>query len=129
MTKRPKKTIRYSTCFKQAVIQSIEEDGLTIGEAKLRYGIGGAHTIQNWLRKYGKNHLLNKVVRVETMDEIDELKRLKAENEALKLAYAELSLQHKYSESVIEVADKMFNLDLKKKYAEKLSKHTGEKKP
>ncbi len=123
-----KKTVRYSTCFKLQVIKSIEEDGLTISEAGLRYGIKGGQTIQNWLRKYGKNHLLNKIVRVETMEERDELKRLKAENEALKLAYAELSLHHKCSESVIEVADEMFNLDLKKKYAQELSKYTWDKK-
>lgn len=51
---------------------------------------------------------------METKDEIDELKRLRAENVALKQAYAELSLHHKCSEKVIEVADELFDLDLKK---------------
>ena len=43
------------------------------------------------------------------------------ENKALKEAYAELALNHKCSEKVIEVADEMFNLDLKKKYEHELS--------
>ena len=51
---------------------------------------------------------------METRDELDELKRLRSENKALKEAYAELVLNHKCSEKVIEVADEMFNLDLKK---------------
>jgi hypothetical protein len=42
------------------------------------------------------------------------LKRLRAENKALKEAYAELALHHKCSEKVIEVADELFNMDLKK---------------
>lgn len=55
------------------------------------------------------------------METRDELKRLRAENKALKEAYAELALNHKCSEKVIEVADEMFNLDLKKKYERELS--------
>lgn len=57
---------------------------------------------------------------METRDELDELKRLRSENKALKEAYAELVLNHKCSEKVIEVADEMFNLDLKKKYEHEL---------
>ena len=70
--------------------------------------------------KYGKNHLLNKVVRVETRDEIDELKRLREENERLKIAYAELAIDHKLSEKVIEKADEVFGLELKKNYEQAL---------
>lgn len=65
---------------------------------------------------------------METRDELDELKRLRAENKALKEAYAELALNHKCSEKVIEVADEMFNLDLKKKYEHELSVYFRRKK-
>ncbi|HOG41499.1 MAG TPA: hypothetical protein PLI69_03050, partial [Bacteroidales bacterium] len=68
------------------------------------------------------------IVRVETRDEIDELKRLRAENEALKKAYAELALHHKCSEKVIEVADELFDMDLKKKYEQELSLYFKKKK-
>jgi len=121
MTKHQRTIKRYSNCFKLQVVEEIEVNGLSIGECRLKYGIGGAATIQIWLRKYGKQHLLNKIIRVETREEIDELKRLRAENKALKEAYAELSLHHKCSEKVIEVADEMFDLNLKKKYEQELS--------
>lgn len=42
-----KKIYRYSDCFKQSVVQAIEENGLSIEEARRRYGIGGSTTIQN----------------------------------------------------------------------------------
>lgn len=121
MTKRGKKIIRYSTCFKLQVVEEIEKNGLSVEDCRRKYGIGGGQTIQEWIKKLGKHHLLNKVVRVETRGELDELKRLRAENKALKEAYAELALNHKCSEKVIEVADEMFNLDLKKKYEHELS--------
>ena len=115
-----KKTYRYSDCFKQSVVLEIEKNGLTIQEARLRYGIGGGETIQKWLVKFGKHHLLNKVVRVETKDERNELKRLRDENQKLKIAYAELAIDPKLSEKVIEKADELFGLDLKKKYDQEL---------
>ncbi len=128
MTKVQKTTTRYSDCFKLQVVEEIEKNGLSIKDCRLKYGIGGGSTIQKWLRRYGKQHLLNKIIRVETRDEIDELKRLRAENEALKKAYAELALHHKCSEKVIEVADELFDMDLKKKYEQELSLYFKKKK-
>ncbi len=122
-----KKTYRYSDCFKLSVVTEIEKNGLTIQEARLKYGIKGGATIQKWLVKFGKNHLLNKVVRVETKDERNELKRLRNENKKLKIAYAELAIDHKLSEKVLEKADEMMGLDLKKKYEQALSQKSKKK--
>lgn len=122
-----KKTYRYSDCFKLNVVTEIEKNGLTIQEARLKYGIKGGATIQKWLVKFGKNHLLNKVVRVETKDERNELKRLLDENKKLKIAYAELAIDHKLSEKVLEKADEMMGLDLKKKYEQALSQKSKKK--
>ena len=116
-----RKIIRYSDCFKRSVVLEIEKDGLTIQQARDRFGIAGTNTVQRWLKKYGRSYLLNKVVRVETRDEIDELKRLREENERLKIAYAELAIDHKLSEKVIEKADEVFGLELKKNYEQELS--------
>ena len=123
-----KRTYRYSDCFKLSVVTEIEKNGLTIQEARLKYGIKGSSTIQKWLVKFGKNHLLNKVVRVETKDERNELKRLREENKKLKIAYAELAIDHKLSEKVLEKADEMMGLDLKKKYEQALSQKSKKKK-
>ena len=122
-----KRTYRYSDCFKLSVVTEIEKNGLTIQEARLKYGIKGGATIQKWLVKFVKNHLLNKVVRVETKDERNELKRLRNENKKLKIAYAELAIDHKLSEKVLEKADEMMGLDLKKKYEQALSQKSKKK--
>ncbi len=119
-----KSSYRYSLCFKQSVVRSIEEDGLSIGQARERFGIQGGATIQKWLKQFGKHHLLNKVIHVSTIKERDELSRLKSELKALKLAYADLSIDHIISEKVIEIADEMLGTDLKKKYESELSKHS-----
>lgn len=122
-----RKIIRYSDCFKQNVVSEVEKNGLTIQQARDRFGIKGTNTIQLWLKKYGRNHLLNKVVRVETKDEINELKQLREENKRLKIAYAELAIDHKLSEKVLEKADELMGLDLKKKYEQALSQKSKTK--
>ena len=116
-----KKSYRYSVCFKQSVVHSIEKDGLSFNQARERFGISGGSTIQNWVKEFGKHHLLNKVIKVSTLNERDELSRLRAELKAIKIAYAELAIEHKCSEKVIELADDMLHLDLKKKYEQVLS--------
>ena len=64
MAKQQGTTVRYSISFKQKVVREIEEEGLTFSKARRRYSISGGATIQKWVRNFGKNHLLNKIVRV-----------------------------------------------------------------
>jgi len=51
---------RYSIAFKQKVVSEIESGKLNVSQAQKLYDITGAQTIQNWICKFGKNHLLNK---------------------------------------------------------------------
>ena len=106
-----RKSIRYSEAFKLQVVKELESGSLrSINEARERYGIAGGVTVQGWLRKYGKNHLLAKVVRVETSEERDLLKALKAENDALKRAVADLHMKSVLYESWFEVACEEFGV-------------------
>ena len=84
---------RYSSSFKQKVISEIESGKLTIAEARKIYDISGSGTIRNWLRKYGKNHLLNKVVRIEMKDEKDKVKELEKQKRELESALAQAHLK------------------------------------
>jgi len=51
MTKGRAEIVRYSDCFKRAVIEEIEKKGLSIEACRRKYSIGGATTIQKWLKK------------------------------------------------------------------------------
>ena len=65
---------------------------MSIEQLRKRYGIKGAGTIQKWIRKFGREHLLNKVIRIESMEEKDRLKQLEQENKKLKMALADAYL-------------------------------------
>ena len=119
MTDQVKEIKRYSISFKQKVVREIEEEGLSISVAARRYGIRGGDTIQGWLRKFGKNHLLNKIVRVETKGEKDRLKELEAENKKLKLAYADAVMQRDVLEILVDIANEHYGTDIKKNFGDR----------
>lgn len=105
---------RYSTSFKQKVIEEIESGKLTKSGAKRLYGIGGETTIQTWIKKFGKLHLLNKVVRIELKDEVSKLKQIEKEKKELESALAQAHLKLIVYESIIEIAEEELGKDLKK---------------
>lgn len=99
-----KKTIRYSEQFKLQVIKDIESGRFpTIAAARRHFGIQGIGTISDWLRKYGKNHLLGKVVIVQKPDELDEKKRLKKRIKELEQALVQTQVQSVIHESYFEI--------------------------
>jgi len=113
---------RYSISFKKHVILELEETGATMDWIRKKYDIKGSETIQRWLRKFGKNHLINQVIRIETMEEKDRIKELENEIKKLKLALADSLLAQRSMEVLIEQANKEYKTDLKKNFGESASK-------
>jgi transposase len=126
MAKQPGTTLRYSISFKQKVVREIEEEGLTFSQARQRYGIKGGQTIQAWLRTFGKNHLLNKIVRVEMKGEKDRVKELEAEIKKLKIALADTTMEKHALQTLIDVVNEHYQTDVKKNLGQKPS--TGSQK-
>ena len=127
MTKGRAEIVRYSDCFKRAIIEEIEKKGLSIEACRRKYSIGGATTIQKWLKKYGKNHLLNKIVRVGTIDEIQALRK---ELKAIKEAFAEMAIENKVYETYFQVLGEETGAseEIKKKLEQELSKYFPRRK-
>lgn len=112
--KNERTTKRYSSAFKQKVVIEIEGGKLSMKGARKLYSIGGGTTIQNWIKKFGKLHLLNKVIRIELKDELSKLKQLEKEKKELESALAQAHLKLLTYESLIEVAEEELGIDLKK---------------
>ena len=108
--------LRYSHAFKQKVVHEIESGKLTWSQAKELYGIKGQGTINCWIKKMGKNHLINKVVRIEMKDEPSKLKELKQRTQELEKALADAHLKLLAYETYIEVTESELGMSLKKKF-------------
>ena len=128
MAKQQRSIIRYSISFKQQVVKEIEEEGLNYEDAKRRYGIKGNATIQKWLVQLGKNHLVNKIVRVEMKGEKDRVKELEAEVKKLKAALADSALENYAMKTLIDVVNEHYDTDVKKNLGPRLSREEVKKK-
>ena len=102
---RQRTVIRYSVCFKQQVVSELEAGRFdSIGQANEHYGITGAMTVRSWLRKYGKNHLCPKVVRVEKPNEKDQIRELKKQIRQLKEALGQTQAEKIIGEEFLKIA-------------------------
>ncbi|MFZ4549509.1 MAG: transposase [Bacteroidales bacterium] len=105
----------YSTAFKRKVVQEIEEGKLRVEEANRLYGIKGHSTISKWLKAMGRNHKIGKVVRIETEKEYGILRELEKEKKQLESALAGAYLRIISLEKTIDVLNREYGGDVKKK--------------
>lgn len=117
--------VRYSQAFKRKVVEELENGRLSSQrEARQRYGIGGAGTIPRWLRQYGRNDLVSRVVRVESMKERDQIKELKHRVKVLEKALADAKAGEVLNQAYYEIVCEQMGVEdperLKKKLDGKL---------
>ncbi|MBW6516362.1 MAG: transposase [Candidatus Cloacimonetes bacterium] len=112
-SKRPT-LFRYSETFKLKVVDEIEKGKLTIRQASQIYEINGGATIYGWLKKYGKNHLIRKVVRVEMKNEKDIIKAKDEKIRELEQALAALTVQNICQKCYIETVESRLTEEEKK---------------
>jgi len=114
---------RYSQAFKLQVIRELEEEKLASAwAAKQRYGVAYA-TVRRWLQEYGNDHHIRKALRVQTPDEVDEVKRLKQRIRQLESALADATIDLALERAATEIACERAGIEdvegFKKKHAGK----------
>ena len=116
--------VRYSEAFKQQLLREIENGKFeSVWAASRAYGIRGTMTVQRWVRRYGREHLLGKVVRVETPQEINEAKELRKRVRELEKALADAHLDARLDAAYLQIACRAAGIEdvdgFKKKHAGK----------
>ena len=124
-----KVNIIYSEAFKRQVVEEIASGKhLTAHAAQKAYGIKGATTVYKWVRKYGREDLLPKRIRIETMKERDELKEARKRIRILEAAVADAHIDCCLGAAFLKVACDRLGEDpenFKKKHPMTLSELRG----
>ena len=109
-----RQTIRqYSISFKRQVITDLESGRFdSMESARVHYGIGGKATIQKWVRKYGKNHLLPKVVLVQKPNEPDQIRQLKHQVAELQRALGQTQVENLLNAEFLKIACRDLGCDV-----------------
>jgi len=106
--------LRYSEAFKLKVVDEIEKGRYSEADVRKVYGINGGATVSRWLRKYGFNDDVGKVIRIEMKDERDKIKQLEKEKHELERALAKTQVKVLAYEALIDIAKEDYGIDLKK---------------
>lgn len=100
-----KGAVRYSEAFKLQVVRQLEEGKYgSPWEAGQAYGVKGTDTVALWVRQFGKDHLLGKLVRVMKADEQSEVKALRKRVRELERALADAHLDLRLEAAYVELA-------------------------
>lgn len=117
-------SVRYSEAFKRQVVDEIARGKYTCaGAARRAYGIRGATTVWTWIKAYGRAELQAKRVRIETMEEIDEMKAARKRIRELEAALADAHMDSVLEHAFLEIACERMDTtpeDFKKKHALRL---------
>ncbi len=114
--------VRYSEAFKLQVVRELERGRFESAEAARRaYGVNGHHTVSEWVRRFGKDHLLGRVIRVMKPDEQAEVRALRKRVRELERALADAHLDLKLEAAYVKLACKAAGVEdveeFKKKHA------------
>lgn len=117
---------RYSVAFRMKVVEEIENGLISQYAATRLYGVPSA-TLADWMKRYGFNSKIDKVVYVMTAQEEREILLLRKENKRLKEALDRALLHNLSLESLIEIAEEVYDPDLKKNIGSMLAEKLGKK--
>ena len=124
----------YSMSFKLQVVQEVERGEMSFTGARRKYGIQGSHTVVTWLRKYGNFDWKNQTP--SHMPKSQEQKILELEQKVKLLEKQKAFLEHQIDRAdrkavlfdmMIELAEKEFNIPIRKKYLPEQSTAAGKK--
>ena len=110
--------VTYSLAFKKQVVDMIERGDYSKVEIARRFQLSPV-SIYKWLRQLGRNDLIGKVVRIETMEERDRTKELEEKIKSLQKALSETQIKYLAMESIVEIASEHYGTDLKKNFGSK----------
>lgn len=127
MSNKVRQYRRYSEAFKLEVIQKIDSGELSIPGARRLYDIRGACTVQLWIKRYHREDLLAKVVRIQMPHEVDQLKAVETRNRALESALADAHMKILVLESMVDLAEETYGVAIKKNYVPPASRAASNK--
>lgn len=107
---------KYSEAIKRQVVSEYEA-GSSISEVNRKYGITGGQTVQNWIKKYGKEGFRHRYIRIQQIEEINQVKALEKRIKELEQALGKTTLEKLKLESIVEELEETYGLEQVKKNA------------
>ncbi|HEX6914704.1 MAG TPA: transposase [Chitinophagaceae bacterium] len=114
----------FSEDFKSRKVREIEQKQTTIAQVSRQYEVRES-SIAKWISKYGKNYMKGIRTIVESESDTEKIAALKAQVAELQRVIGQKQVQLEFKEKMIELAEELYGVDIKKKFEQKPSSGTG----
>lgn len=103
MIKEPRK--RYSQAFKLRVVKEYEA-GHSEHYLRQKYGIGGSHTIREWVKTHGREGYRTEVIHIQTKEDQLEFQQMKQRIADLESALAATVVEKEILRKTVDVLER-----------------------
>lgn len=110
----------YSVSQKRSLVRAIEQ-GMSINEAKVAFGISSRNTIKHWIQVYSSENTDLSELNAVAMSKKKSTGSESTHIQALQKALAEAQLQNKALNTLIDIAEEKLKIDIRKKSGAKQS--------
>jgi len=123
--KPTKRQIRFfSESFRKSKVREIERNLTTVLEVSREFQVSTT-AVYNWLYKYSTLRARQVRQIVEPMSDAHKIKELKKKIEELERLVGQKQIQLEFKDKMIEIAEEMYKVDIKKKLGSQLSSGSG----
>ena len=120
LTSDERRRRNFSESFKRKKVQEIESGQTKIADLCRQYDTNRS-SVYKWLNKYGNMKTKKERLIIETESDTKQLIALKKQIAELKMLLAEKQIQIDFKDKMIEIAEDMYNVEIKKKFEMKPS--------
>jgi transposase len=114
----------FSEEFKRKKVREIEQKITTIAEISRQYEVREAN-VSKWLNKYSDKYMKGVRTIVESESDTQKLAELKAKIAELERIIGQKQVQLDFKDKMIEIAEEIYHVDIKKKFGGEPSSGTG----
>lgn len=123
--KNQRRTVRYfSESFKVQKVQEIERNLVTVRELSKEYSVTTT-AVYKWLDKYSVNNKRKVRQIIEPMSDAKKINELRQRIKELEQKVGQKQIELEFKDKMIELAEQMYQIDIKKKLGSKQSSGSG----
>jgi len=115
----------FSEEIKRQKVDDLERNLVTISELCREYGVSRT-SVYKWIYKYSVNRKRQERQIVEKLSDTRKIKGLEDKIRDLERIIGQKQIQLDFKDKMIEIAEEMYQIDIKKKCGSKLSSGSGE---
>lgn len=117
--------IRYfSISFKKKIVEQVEKNLCSVSEVSKEYGVSRT-AVYNWVYAYSSLYKRGFRQVIEPMSDTKRIKELRTRIKELERVIGQKQMELEFKEKMIELAEELYGIDIKKKYGSQQSSGSG----